>query len=139
MGLFLVTYDFYCGYEVVLMEKRAEQGTEFLVLLGKKVREQRILKGMTQEEVAEKSGLKANYMTGIENGKRNTSLLTLGKLIHALEIEPGDLFDLKQQMDLKTSQIESHIMLVSKRSAEEIKTINRITKEIIAVMDKPSV
>jgi transcriptional regulator with XRE-family HTH domain len=121
------------------MEKNEDFGKQFLFIIGKKVREQRILKGMTQEEVAEKSGLKANYMTGIENGKRNTSLITLGKLIHALEIEPGELFDLKQQMDLKTSQIESHIKLVSKRSADEIKTINRITKEIIAVMDKAAI
>jgi transcriptional regulator with XRE-family HTH domain len=118
------------------MEKHEDIGKGFLTTIGKKIREQRIRKGMTQEEVAEKSGLKANYMTGIENGKRNTSLVTLGKLIHALEIEPGELFNLKQQMDLKTNQIESHVMLVAKRSTDEIKTINRITKEIIAVMDK---
>ena len=113
------------------MEKNIESGTQFLFILGKKVREHRIRKGMTQEELAEKSGLKANYMTGIENGKRNTSLLTLGKLINALEIEPGELFDLKQHMDLKTKQIENHIMLISNRNVDEIKTINRITKEVI--------
>jgi len=117
------------------MEKNEDFGKSFLSTIGK-IREQRILKGMTQEEVAEKSGLKTNYMTGIENGKRNTSLITLGRLIHALEIEPGELFNFDHQIDLKTSQIESHILLISKRNADEIKSINRITKEIVAVMDK---
>lgn len=55
----------------------------------KKVREE---KKLTQEEVAEKAGMKANYFAKIERGTINTSPEKLYKIIKALGVEATDIF-----------------------------------------------
>ena len=62
--------------------------TEF----GKRVRELRHEKGLSQEALAFKAGIDRTYMTGIENGKRNVSIQNIQKVIGALEISIQDFF-----------------------------------------------
>lgn len=59
---------------------------------GKRVRELRQEKGLSQEALALKAELDRTYMTGIENGKRNVSIQNIGKVIAALEISIQDFF-----------------------------------------------
>jgi transcriptional regulator with XRE-family HTH domain len=49
-------------------------------------------KGLSQEELAEKSGLNRPYISGIEQGKRNVSLEVIEKLAEALGIEIRGFF-----------------------------------------------
>ena len=51
-----------------------------LTLLGLNVRQLREQKGMTQESLAERSNLDSTYVSGIERGVRNPSILSLVKL-----------------------------------------------------------
>lgn len=51
-----------------------------LVLLGKRIREIRIQKEMTQSEIAERSGVASNYIAMLERGERNPTYLTLLKI-----------------------------------------------------------
>lgn len=60
---------------------------------GKKVRELRLEKGLTQEELAEEINLSANFVGMVERGERNTSLLKVFKMAKALEVKPKELFD----------------------------------------------
>ncbi|MCC5611720.1 helix-turn-helix transcriptional regulator [Nostoc sp. CHAB 5834] len=48
-------------------------------------------KGLTQEALAEKSGLSQQYISGLENGQRNPTIVTLYELAVALEVRPLDL------------------------------------------------
>jgi transcriptional regulator with XRE-family HTH domain len=48
---------------------------------------------MSQEELAEKSGLNRPYISGIEQGKRNVSLEVMESLAKALEIKIKDFFE----------------------------------------------
>ncbi|MGI8385716.1 helix-turn-helix domain-containing protein [Robertmurraya sp. P23] len=66
--------------------------SNILDLIGKRVRTIRKLKGLTQEQLAEKTGLQETYIGGIERGERNISLETLEKISIGLEITPGFLF-----------------------------------------------
>jgi transcriptional regulator with XRE-family HTH domain len=59
---------------------------------GKRVRELRLNKGLSQEALALKAGIDRTYMTGIENGKRNVSVQNIQKVITALEISIQDFF-----------------------------------------------
>ena len=52
------------------------------------MREQR---GMTQEVLADLSGLHPTYISGIERGRRNVSLENIGRIAAALGISPSDL------------------------------------------------
>ncbi len=63
---------------------------------GKRVKELRQLKGITQEELALKSQLHRTYISSIELGKRNISLLNIEKLAKALDCNVGDFFNEKE-------------------------------------------
>ena len=48
-------------------------------------------KGLTQEALAEKSGLSQQYISGLENGRRNPTIVTLFELASALGVGHLDL------------------------------------------------
>ena len=51
---------------------------------GKRVRELRLAKGLSQEKLAEMTGLHRNYIGGIERGERNVGLENIHKIANAL-------------------------------------------------------
>lgn len=46
---------------------------------------------MTQEQLADRSGLSQQYISGLERGSRNPTILTLHELSAALHVTPEDL------------------------------------------------
>lgn len=60
--------------------------------LGKKLRDLRQLKDLSQESFAELTNLDRTYISGLERGKRNPSYLILRRLCKILEINPNELF-----------------------------------------------
>jgi transcriptional regulator with XRE-family HTH domain len=61
--------------------------------LGPRLREARELLELTQEEVAERSGVHATEVSRIEAGKRDPQVSTLLRLAKAVEVRPGQLLD----------------------------------------------
>lgn len=55
------------------------------------VRYYRIEMGVSQEELARRAGLDRTYVSGIERGVRNPTVLTLQKLADVLKVSPADL------------------------------------------------
>lgn len=48
-------------------------------------------KGLTQEQVAERSGYSQQYVSGLEQGRRNPTVVTLHELAQALGVSHLDL------------------------------------------------
>lgn len=48
-------------------------------------------RNMTQEELADHSGLSARYIGAIERADVSASVTVLGKIADALKVEPGEL------------------------------------------------
>lgn len=63
------------------------------ILFGERVRELRMAKGLSQEELAELSGLHRNYVGGVERGERNLGLVNIVQLAHALSVRPSKLLE----------------------------------------------
>ena len=55
------------------------------------LRRLRHAKGMTQEELAERAGLSARYVGGIERADVSASVTVLGRIAEALELEAIEL------------------------------------------------
>lgn len=66
------------------------EGSE-LVRLGQNIRHHRMVRHLSQEELANLSGLHRTYVGGIERGERNVTVLNLVRLAKALEISVSDL------------------------------------------------
>lgn len=59
---------------------------------GRAVREARTAAGLTQEELADRSGLDRSYMGGIERGERNPTLSVIEKVAEGLGLSLAELF-----------------------------------------------
>jgi transcriptional regulator with XRE-family HTH domain len=59
--------------------------------LGEAVRRRRRELGLTQEELALRSGLHQRWISNVENGKRNPSYSSIGRLAAGLELAPSEL------------------------------------------------
>ena len=72
-------------------EKYTEHERELLRRVGNLLREHRHYCGQTQEQTAELSGLNVTYLSDVERGKRNVSLINLDRLAKAFGLELGDV------------------------------------------------
>lgn len=59
--------------------------------LGRKVRAVREARGMTQEDLAHRSGLSSVQISRIERGRREIRITTLLQLLRALDVSPEEL------------------------------------------------
>lgn len=67
--------------------------TKILEKFGEAVRKKRKAAELSQEELAEKLGIHRTYMSFIERGIRNPSLLMIFKISRALKIKLPELFE----------------------------------------------
>ncbi|WP_395753942.1 helix-turn-helix domain-containing protein [Prosthecobacter sp.] len=59
---------------------------------GQNIRKHRTEKGLSQEALADKADLDSTYISGIERGVRNPSLLSIVRIAKALGLDSGILF-----------------------------------------------
>ncbi len=71
------------------MGNRAPSDPRFL--FGLKLRELRLARGFSQEELADAARLDRTYVSSCERGRRNISLLNIHRLAAALGVRPGEL------------------------------------------------
>lgn len=60
-------------------------------LVGRNFARLRRVKGLTQEEVEARSGFSQQYLSGLERGQRNPTIITLYELAQALGVSHVDL------------------------------------------------
>lgn len=85
-------------------------------LLGKRIKELRKNKGLTQENFAELINIETSSLSGIESGRHFPSLPTLERIAIKLDVEIKNLFEFNH-----------------------LKTADEIKKEIIENIDKLSI
>ncbi|WP_253189135.1 helix-turn-helix domain-containing protein [Brevundimonas sp. LM2] len=60
--------------------------------LGVRLRALRLEAGLSQEDLADRSGLHRNYIGGIERGERNVGIKAILAICRALNRSPADVF-----------------------------------------------
>lgn len=64
-----------------------------LVKFGKKIREARVKRGLSQEALADIANVHRTYIGMVERAEKNITLLNIQKLSKALKIDIKELFD----------------------------------------------
>jgi transcriptional regulator with XRE-family HTH domain len=62
-------------------------------MVGQSVRKLRLAAGISQAQLAERMGVDRAYVSGLEQGQRNPTVVTLWHLARALGVRMGALFD----------------------------------------------
>jgi transcriptional regulator with XRE-family HTH domain len=68
-------------------------------LVGRNFARLRQKKGLTQEQVAAQSGFSQQYISGLERGKRNPTIITLYELAVAIDVGHIELLANEEQND----------------------------------------
>ncbi|MEW9701971.1 helix-turn-helix domain-containing protein [Paenibacillus sp. SI8] len=117
--------------------------SDFLKLVGERLRMIRKLKGLTQDQLAEKTGntgMSKSHISDIERGQRNISLTTLENLMNALEIDPSELFNFQKLDGLdgiheKKLILDIHKSMLMERGLDEVKYVVRTTTDFLETID----
>lgn len=104
--------------------------SEFAKELGQRIRQLRLEKNMSQEELAFKSGLSAAHLGQIERALKNPTVDTVGKIASALGVPPAALFStgLKESAPQGSiiEKINAHLLSMDEETQKDLLRIVRI-------------
>lgn len=103
-----------------------------------RIKEYRQRAGLTQENLAFKSGIHVSFISEIERGLKKPSIESLEKLLAALNVSFQEFFDFDINVETlkKSSAIEKLVNELNNRSEREIELITGIAKQILTFEDK---
>ena len=101
---------------------------------GKHVRSLRKARGLTQEVIAERSGLSADTIRRLEHGSFSPSLDTLSKLCAGLDLRLSTLFE---SFELgETDECRELIDLVVTRRPGDVRFVASVTRVLLDKLDE---
>ncbi|MGG4203769.1 helix-turn-helix transcriptional regulator [Paenibacillus jamilae] len=102
--------------------------------VGERIRTIRKAKGLTQQQLAELSGLDDAYIGSVERGERNFSIDTLEKVLTALNVSISELMFSKEHMTedetIRQEAVDEFVALTSRLNEEQIGILRRVSKEV---------
>lgn len=104
---------------------------DLCILFGRRLRELRKLRGLSQEELGELAKVGYKHLGGIERGTKNPSLAVIERLAESLDVRPIELFRYEHQSNdprVLKQQLEELVDSI------EIEELQRIIKLVQAVL-----
>jgi len=95
-------------------------------LLGKRIRELRKKKGLTQEELGEKSGISYKYLGSIERGLENPSFKHLTKIARVLGADLPELFRFEHLESDRAKVMKAIQTVISRMSDTDLRLAYKI-------------
>lgn len=105
---------------------------EYSQLLADAIKKARLELGLTQEQVAEKSGTDVRTIINMEQGRGNPKLETLFPLIHALKMDAREIFDAAPKLDAPA--IRHMHMLIDDCNEEEATTLLPVIESVLTAL-----
>lgn len=108
--------------------------SEILVNVGKRIREIRKARGLSQTALAEKCGFTFSYIGGVERAEKNISLLNLEKIADGLDVGVHQFFMYSYQYEQLTANettIKEIISLLIDQDSHSIEMVKNIVAEVL--------
>ncbi|MGD9808534.1 MAG: helix-turn-helix domain-containing protein [Deferribacterales bacterium] len=99
---------------------------DILKALGERIRENRKAKGFSQEKLAELSDLHPTYISHLETGKANPSLIILTNIANALEVHICDLVTDKNKVTIDRTILDIQNALNSSEADQRVKILSML-------------
>lgn len=107
--------------------------SEYAREFGKHIRSLRRARGVTQDALAQRSGLSPDTIRRVEHGSFSASIDTLRKLCFGLNVAPSTLFE---SFELGHNDERRELLdLLSSRSPTELLIIARVIRVLLAEID----
>lgn len=74
-------------------DQTMSHNTEFLILIGRKIRHEREKRGLSQEELGKLAKSHRTYVGMVERGEKNITIFNLQRFADALKLKVRDLID----------------------------------------------
>jgi transcriptional regulator with XRE-family HTH domain len=98
--------------------------------VGERIRQLRKAMNLTQEELAERSGLHTNYVGQVERGEKNLTLETLEKIVLGLDVQLEQLFRYLDPIDSRDALMEI-VELLLERSSDDREMALKVLKTVL--------
>ncbi|WP_340026422.1 helix-turn-helix transcriptional regulator [Paenibacillus sp. FSL K6-1096] len=112
-----------------------ESKPELIKRIGERIRRLRKEMNLSQEQLAERSGLHTNYVGQVERGEKNLTLETLEKVVTGLNISLQELFRYIGPMEQKDA-LSQIIELLVERPSEDQKMALSLLKSVLEWEEK---
>ncbi|MEC0109507.1 helix-turn-helix transcriptional regulator [Paenibacillus taichungensis] len=108
--------------------------------VGERIRAIRKAKGLTQQQLAELSGLDDAYIGSVERGERNFSVDTLEKIIVGLNIPVSYLFynqnEINEEEKARYEAIDQYTNIIIGLTSTQVTSMKKIVNELNQVFQK---
>jgi XRE family transcriptional regulator, regulator of sulfur utilization len=110
-------------------KRKAQQATNVRRLVGERVAQLRRANGLSQEALAELSGMHRNFLSEIERGVKGTTVVALARVAQGLGVDPSALIEvraqatddeLRGQLDRKIKRLSREGLLTALRVLDAI-------------------
>jgi len=111
-----------------MMRPSLEVGMDAKRALGRRIKALRRRAALTQEGLAERTGLNPKYISGIERGRENPTLATLIRMAKELGVQPVELFDFDLDGATLATMRKAAVDLLGRLDAEALRRVLRILR-----------
>lgn len=98
--------------------------------VGERIRALRLQRGLTQEQLSERADLHNTYISQIECGEKNPSIVSLDKILTALGVSYAEFFEPIDLTRADSSLAAQCYEIVSRKSPAQQAAFLRILKEL---------
>jgi len=95
------------------------------VVLGRKIKQLRVEKNLSQSYLAEKTELNRAYLSALENGKKNVTLDVLCKIALCLEVPLSELFEASRDEKIENKVLRG--LFLSAGFFSTLRTVSKIS------------
>lgn len=107
-------------FYIVMLTLKGD-GMNLLLSIGKRIQSIRERKGLTQEQLEEKTGVNTKYISAIERGQKNVTIKTLEKVAKGLDVELYQLLLVSEEIGSERAVKKALEALIKEA---DIKTLN---------------